>query len=42
MAAGLQGRLVNWGHAVTDAALRAHLAVDQTPRGFPSPDAGVG
>jgi NTE family protein len=36
-------RLVNWGYAVTDAALRAHLAKGAAPpTGFPCPDAGVG
>jgi NTE family protein len=38
-----QERLINWGYAVCDAALRAH--VDPTvaaPAGFPYPDAGVG
>ena len=36
-------RLVNWGYAVCDAAIRTH--VDKTapvPGGFPFPDAGVG
>jgi NTE family protein len=39
----LQERLINWGYAVCDAALRRH--VDPTlppPRGFPYPAAGVG
>lgn len=38
----LQERLINWGYAVCDAALRAH--VDRAlapPRDFPFPDAGV-
>ena len=38
----LQERLINWGYAVCDAALRAH--VDPTlaePAGFPFPDRGV-
>jgi NTE family protein len=37
-----QERLVNWGYAVTDAALRRHYDTD-LPRGtFPYPEAGVG
>lgn len=39
----LQERLVNWGYAISDAALRAH--VDESldpPAGFPYPEAGVG
>ena len=39
----LQERLINWGYAVTDAALRAH--VDQSlaaPTAFPYPASGVG
>jgi NTE family protein len=39
---GLQERLINWGYAVCDAALRKH--VDPTlakPRGFPYPNARV-
>ena len=38
-----QERLINWGYAVCDAALRTHF--DPTipaPGGFPYPDAGVG
>ncbi|MDT7808664.1 MAG: hypothetical protein QOJ70_2477 [Acidobacteriota bacterium] len=38
-----QQRLINWGYAVCDAAVRAH--VDSTlpgPAAFPYPDAGVG
>jgi NTE family protein len=36
-------RLVNWGYAITDAALRAHVVKDAPPpTGFPYPDAGVG
>jgi NTE family protein len=38
-----QERLINWGYAVSDAAVRRH--VDQTiapPQGFPYPNAGVG
>jgi NTE family protein len=41
--AEVQERLVNWGYAVCDAGLRAHL--DQgarPPGGFPYPAAGVG
>jgi NTE family protein len=43
MSPELQDRLINWGYAVTDAALRAH--VDQSlpaPGGFPYPASGVG
>ncbi|HVS04480.1 MAG TPA: patatin-like phospholipase family protein, partial [Thermoanaerobaculia bacterium] len=39
----LQKRLINWGYAVCDAAMRRH--VDPTlapPAGFPYPSAGVG
>ncbi len=39
----LQEKIINWGYAVCDAALRRH--VDQTlaaPLGFPYPDSGVG
>ena len=38
-----QERLINWGYAVCDAAIRSY--VDQSlpaPAGFPYPDAGVG
>lgn len=41
--ADLQERLINWGYAVSDAALRRH--VDDrlaAPGGFPYPEAGVG
>ena len=38
----LQERLVNWGYAICDAALRAHVvAALPPPRRFPDPDAGV-
>jgi len=45
--AGMPGltieRLINWGYAVSDAALRAHVVPDATPPGgFPYPEAGVG
>ena len=39
----LQDKLMNWGYAVTDAAMRTH--VDQTlptPTHFPYPNAGIG
>lgn len=42
MDAALQERLINWGYAVTDTAVRAH--VDQSvppPAGFPYPERGV-
>jgi NTE family protein len=39
----LQERLINWGYAVTDAALRAHVDTTVTaPAGFPYPASGVG
>jgi len=38
-----QMRLINWGYAVADAALRAHLnRAWPRPAGFPYPEAGVG
>jgi NTE family protein len=37
-----QDRLINWGYAVCDAAMRAHVETDlQPPPGFPYPDAAV-
>lgn len=39
----VQERLVNWGYAVCDAALRKHVDPNiPPPRGFPYPHAGVG
>jgi NTE family protein len=39
----LQERLINWGYAICDAALRAHVEPHpQPPTTFPYPDAGVG
>jgi NTE family protein len=39
----LQERLINWGYAVCDAALRRHVdPALPLPRGFPYPEAGVG
>lgn len=39
----LQERLINWGYAVSDAALRTHLERSwQPPTGFPYPASGVG
>lgn len=39
----LQEQLINWGYAVTDAALRAHVnSAWPKPAGLPYPDAGVG
>jgi NTE family protein len=38
----LQERLINWGYAVCDAALRRHVDASlQQPEGFPYPAAGV-
>ena len=40
--AGLQERLINWGYAVCDAALRKHVdGTLPTPNAFPYPAAGV-
>lgn len=39
-----QERLINWGYALTDAAVRKHLPAsppDAAPAGFPYPDVGV-
>jgi NTE family protein len=39
----LQRRLVNWGFAVCDAALRKYVAPDlPAPSGYPYPEAGIG
>ena len=39
----IQERLINWGYAVTDAALRRHVDPNVAPpAGFPYPPAGVG
>jgi NTE family protein len=37
----LQERLINWGYAVTDAALRKHVAPGPKPAGLPYPQAGI-
>ena len=38
----VQERLINWGYAVCDAALRRHYKTDLArPVGFPYPAAGV-
>lgn len=38
----LQERLINWGYAVTDAALRTHFCPELAePKEFPYPDSGV-
>jgi NTE family protein len=43
MSPELQERLINWGYAVTDAALRAHVDTSlPAPGGFPYPASGVG
>ena len=37
-----QARLINWGYAVCDAGLRAHLSPPPAlPQGFPYPETGV-
>jgi NTE family protein len=42
MEGALQERLINWGYAVCDAALRAHVnAQFPKPADFPYPKAGV-
>jgi NTE family protein len=39
----LQERLINWGYAVCDAAIRRHLEpAIAPPAGFPYPASGVG
>jgi NTE family protein len=39
----LQERLINWGYAICDAALRTYVVPDaEPPLAFPYPDAGVG
>ena len=41
--ADLQERLINWGYAVCDAAMRKHVGQDlPAPSGFPYPRVGVG
>jgi NTE family protein len=43
MDATLQERLINWGYAVCDAALRAHVdPALSAPGGFPYPASGIG
>lgn len=38
-----QEQIINWGYAVTDAALRAHVDTSlQAPSSFPYPAAGIG
>ena len=39
----VQDRVINWGYAACDAALRAHIdPALPAPGGFPYPAAGVG
>ena len=39
----LQERLINWGYAVCDAAIRTHMPAENGgPPRFPYPDRGVG
>ena len=43
MSPELQERLINWGYAVTDAAMRAHVDTSlPAPAGFPYPASGIG
>ena len=37
----LQDRLINWGYAVSDAALRAHVVPDLPEGRFPYPESGI-
>ena len=37
-----QDRLMNWGYAICDAAMRAHMDQRLPPGRFPYPAAGVG
>lgn len=37
-----QQRLVNWGYAMCDAAMRAHVVTNAAPGQFPYPTAGIG
>jgi NTE family protein len=37
----MQERLINWGYAICDTAVRKHVASVPAPAGFPYPDAGV-
>jgi len=42
MESALQERLINWGYAVCDAALRKHVDPNiKAPRGFPYPGSGI-
>ena len=41
MSDGEQERLINWGYAVTDAALRSHVDRTLAMGRFPYPDRGV-
>jgi NTE family protein len=41
MPADVQERLINWGFAVCDAALRTHFGVKAEPAKFPYPNRGV-
>jgi NTE family protein len=39
----IQKRLINWGYAVCDAAIRRHVDPSQSkPDNFPYPEKGVG
>ncbi|MDX6558537.1 MAG: hypothetical protein QOF72_1586, partial [Blastocatellia bacterium] len=39
----LQERIINWGYAVCDAAIRTHVDITApVPGGFPYPKAGIG
>ena len=38
----MQERLINWGYAVCDAAMRKHVDILAKPSSFPYPEVGVG
>ena len=38
-----QQRLINWGYAICDTAMRRHVVTAQpAPKGFPYPESGLG
>jgi NTE family protein len=38
----LQERMINWGYAICDAAMRTHVVPSAAPGAFPYPASGVG